>query len=106
MRVWGCMTASGAGRRIWTVFTPDETTVRKVPEGRNTKSAGLWGGLPPFRGHVEMGPSQFLRPPLTLTAVSDLSPLHWLTNHLDRFEISHLATRLSLAGTCWCCMTG
>ncbi|MFT8327276.1 AsmA-like C-terminal region-containing protein [Gluconobacter oxydans] len=80
------------------VFTPDETTVRKVPEGRNTKSAGLWGGLPPFRGHVEMGPSQFLRPPLTLTAVSDLSPLHWLTNHLDRFEISHLATRLSLAG--------
>ncbi|GBR53646.1 DUF3971 domain-containing protein [Gluconobacter sphaericus] len=80
------------------VFTPDETTVRKVPEGQNTKSAGLWGGLPPFRGHVEMGPSQFLRPPLTLTAVSDLSPLHWLTNHLDRFEISHLATRLSLAG--------
>ncbi|MFT8808587.1 AsmA-like C-terminal region-containing protein [Gluconobacter sp.] len=80
------------------VFTPDETTVRKVPEGRNTKSAGLWGGLPPFRGHVEMGPSQFLRPPLSLTAVSDLSPLHWLTNHLDRFEISHLATRLSLAG--------
>ncbi|MBF0858466.1 hypothetical protein HKD24_04445 [Gluconobacter sp. LMG 31484] len=80
------------------VFTPDETTVRKIPEGRNTKSAGLWGGLPPFRGHVEMGPSQFLRPPLSLTAVSDLSPLHWLTNHLDRFEIGHLATRLSLAG--------
>ncbi|MBS1076328.1 hypothetical protein JK217_00965 [Gluconobacter kondonii] len=80
------------------VFTPDETSVRKVPEGRSAKSAGLWGGLPPFRGHVDMGPSEFLRPPLTLTAVSDLSPLHWLTNHLDRFEITHLSTRLSLAG--------
>ncbi|EHH69048.1 YhdP family protein [Gluconobacter morbifer] len=78
-------------------FTPDLHATHTA-QGRDAKLSGLGGGLPPFEGHVEMGPSEFLRPPLGLTAVSDLSPLHWLNSHMDRFQIDRLSTRLTLVG--------
>lgn len=61
-------------------------------------SSGLGLGLPPFRGHLEIGPFEFLQPPFTLTAVSDLSPLHWTQSHMDRFQVKHVSTKISLEG--------
>ncbi|MFT8482308.1 MAG: AsmA-like C-terminal region-containing protein [Gluconobacter cerinus] len=61
-------------------------------------TSGLGLGLPPFRGQLEIGPFQFLQPPFTLTAVSDLSPLHWSQSRTDRFSVSHVSTKIALEG--------
>lgn len=61
-------------------------------------SSGLGLGLPPFRGHLDIGPFEFLQPPFTLTAISDLSPLHWSQSHMDRFQVKRVSTKLSLEG--------
>lgn len=61
-------------------------------------SSGLGLGLPPFRGHLNIGPFEFLQPPFTLTAVSDLSPLHWTQSHMDRFQVKRVSTKISLEG--------